>query len=52
MGQTENAYEALVGKPEWKKIPVWRPRYGLKDNIKVHIKIRVGGCGLVPFGSG
>jgi hypothetical protein len=22
MGQTENAYEALVGKPEWKKIPV------------------------------
>jgi hypothetical protein len=36
-----NSYKILVGKPEGKR-PFGRPRYRLKDNIKMYLKER--GC--------
>jgi hypothetical protein len=37
MGEKNNAYRILVGKPEV-KTPLGRPRHMWVDNIKMHLK--------------
>jgi hypothetical protein len=37
MGQMRNAYNILVGKPEWNR-PLGRPRHRWEDNIKVGLR--------------
>jgi hypothetical protein len=36
MGEKRNVYGLLVGKPEVKR-PLWRPRHGWIDNIKMDL---------------
>jgi hypothetical protein len=43
MGETRNAYEILVGKPEGKR-PLGRPRRRWVDNIKIDIREIGWGC--------
>jgi hypothetical protein len=51
MGAIRNAYTILARKPERKR-PLGRPRCRWKDNIKMDLIERVGGCGLDSCGSG
>jgi hypothetical protein len=37
MGEMRNAYNILIGKPEWKR-PLGRPRHRWKNNIKMHLR--------------
>jgi hypothetical protein len=37
MGEMRNAYNILVGKPEWKR-PLGRARRGWEDNIRMDRK--------------
>jgi hypothetical protein len=37
MGGMRNAYNILVGKPEWKR-PFGRPRHQWEDNIKMDLR--------------
>jgi hypothetical protein len=42
----------LVEKPEWKRPPFGRLRYGWEDNIKIYCKEIGWECGLNLFDSG
>jgi hypothetical protein len=43
MGEMQNAYNILIGKPEWKS-PLGRPRCRWDDNIEIELReIRWGG---------
>jgi len=44
MGEKIGVYRALVGKPEEKR-PLWRPRHGWEDNIKMDLQ-EVGMVGM------
>jgi hypothetical protein len=45
-----NAYRALVGKPEGKR-PLGRPRSRWMNNIKIDLRERERGNGMVWIGS-
>jgi hypothetical protein len=37
MGEERGVYRVLVGKPEGKR-PLWRPKHGREDNIKMDLQ--------------
>ena len=47
VGERRGVYRVLVGKPEGKRPPLWRPRHRRENNIKMGLEeVGCGGYGL------